>query len=279
MAEPEVLPESNMIGDIDMGSMTIMPEMVVVENTADQDFVAALGALEDLIRDKTANVPTKTGGSYSYSYADLGAALGHIRPILAEHGFAVVQPVSTNENGFVCVSTTLVHTSGVRFETEPLRMRQPDDPKLLGGTITYLRRYSLLASVGLATEDDDATAASKSTRKAAAKPAPEAPPEPVATTRMSRTSRPSGHAEPAGGQAEAERPLTGKMTEPQRRKMMAEFKDHAFVDSTDRHEFIRDVVGIDVASSADLTASQASQIIEALVALPPEPQLPDGTEF
>ena len=69
------------------------------------------------------------------------------------------------------------------------------------------------------------------------------------------------------------------MTEPQRRKMMAEFKDHAFVDSTDRHEFIRDIVGIDVASSADLTFTQAGKIIDALTALPPEPQLADGMEF
>jgi len=38
-------------------------------------------------------------------------------------------------------------------------MRQPDGAQALGSLLTYLRRYSRLAALGLATEDDDGKAA------------------------------------------------------------------------------------------------------------------------
>lgn len=120
--------------------------------------VAALGALDDLRRDKTAKVETKGGGSYSYAYTDLAGVLGAVRPVLAAHGFAVVQPCESGA-GVVSVSTVLVHASGHRFDSPPLSMRQPETPQALGSLLTYLRRYSLLGALGLATEDDDGKAA------------------------------------------------------------------------------------------------------------------------
>jgi hypothetical protein len=94
----------------------------------------ALAALDDITRTQTADT-----GTYTYRYADLGTILGAVRPRLAEHGLAVVQLVSSDlDRGAVLVSTQLRHCSG----------------------ITYLRRYSVLALLGLATEDDDGAAAS-----------------------------------------------------------------------------------------------------------------------
>jgi hypothetical protein len=226
--------------------------------TGAADYVAALSALEDLVRDKKASVPTKTGGSYSYSYADLADALGHIRPILAEHHFAVTQPAYTDEHGFVCVSTTLVHSSGAVFPSDPLRMRQPDQPQALGSIITYLRRYSLLAAVGLATEDDDGAAASS--QRASRKPAPAATPAaegPVPTTRMSRTSRPAVQdAQPAG----THQPITDKQLGMMQSLMTAK----KFVDRDDRLAFVGDVLGRQVASSKELSSQEASRVINAL---------------
>jgi len=129
--------------------------------TASSDLVAALGALDDLKRDRTAKVETKGGGSYSYAYTDLAGVLGAVRPVLAVHGFAVVQPVAT-DSGSVVVWTELVHRTGERFPSPALSMRQPDGAQALGSLLTYLRRYSLLAALGLATEDDDGKAASSS---------------------------------------------------------------------------------------------------------------------
>jgi hypothetical protein len=121
---------------------------------ASGDLVDALGDLDDIDRDKRASITSdRTGKSFDYTYADLAAVLGHVRPILARHRLAVVQPVETTDQGFVAVSTVLVHTSGQRFPSPALRLRQPDDARTLGSTITYLRRYSVLAALGLATED------------------------------------------------------------------------------------------------------------------------------
>jgi ERF superfamily len=85
-----------------------------------------------------------------------------------------VQPVETTD-GDVSVSTVLVHVSGERFASPALAMRQPDNAQALGSLLTYLRRYSLLAALGLATEDDDdgkaATTAASMNRPAAPWPA------------------------------------------------------------------------------------------------------------
>src|SRR3954468_1824057 len=110
-----------------------------VDATASADLVAALGALDDLKRDRTAKVETKGGGSYSYAYTDLAGVLGAVRPVLAAHGFAVVQPCESGA-GVVSVSTVLVHASGHRFDSPPLSMRQPETPQALGSLLTYLRR-------------------------------------------------------------------------------------------------------------------------------------------
>jgi len=122
-------------------------------------------------------VETKGGGSYSYAYTDLAGVLGAVRPVLAAHGFAVVQPVAS-AGVEVVVWTELVHRSGERFPSPALSMRQPDGAQALGSLLTYLRRYSLLAALGLATEDDDGKAASvtppRQTRPRAAAPVDEA---------------------------------------------------------------------------------------------------------
>ena len=41
--------------------------------------------------DKTAEVPTRAGGKFSYSYVSLGHLIAKTRPVLNEHGLAIVQ--------------------------------------------------------------------------------------------------------------------------------------------------------------------------------------------
>jgi hypothetical protein len=71
--------------------------------------------------------------------------------------------------GRLGVTTILVHTSGGRVATGPLPMPAPNDPQKVGSAITYARRYALMATLGLAAEDDDGQAA---------KPAPSRPAAP-----------------------------------------------------------------------------------------------------
>jgi hypothetical protein len=127
--------------------------------------VAALGELADVGRTKTADA-----GQYRYRYADLAAVLEQVRPVLARHGLAVMQAVDTEPAGqaaAVSVSTLVVHVSGAVHQSPPLRLTAPNDPQKVGSAVTYARRYSLMATLGIAAADEDDDGA-------AARPAPPA---------------------------------------------------------------------------------------------------------
>jgi ERF superfamily len=117
--------------------------------------VAALGELSDVPRDRTAAM-----GTYSYRYADLAAVLGVVRPVLAAHGLGLTQ-WPTVEDGDAVVTTTIWHTSGQWLAAPPLRLPAGDTAQQVGSAISYARRYTLLAVLGMATEDDDGAAASR----------------------------------------------------------------------------------------------------------------------
>lgn len=105
-----------------------------------------------LVADKAVN---NKDGTLRYSYADLGDALETCRACLNKHEIAVVQmPAATARNG-IEVTTMLVHSSGEWIRSTPLFMPVSGGAQDVGSAITYARRYSLLAMVGLAPEDDD----------------------------------------------------------------------------------------------------------------------------
>jgi len=125
--------------------------------------VAALNELPRIAKGNTAKVPMKSGGTYSYTYADLGDVIDSVRPVLYKHGLAVMQDV-TGEGRSVFVQTIILHTSGDVLRFGPISLPAGDTPQTMGSAVTYCRRYALLAALGIATEDDDGQAA---------KPAPE----------------------------------------------------------------------------------------------------------
>jgi hypothetical protein len=61
------------------------------------------------------------------------------------------------------VVTTIYHagTGDCIYGSYPLVSMDKNDPQKLGGSLTYARRYALLALLGIATEDDDAASATK----------------------------------------------------------------------------------------------------------------------
>lgn len=122
-------------------------------------FVAALGQVGTIVRDRTAKVPTKTGPGYEYNYADLASVLEHVRPILAANGLGVVQALDSPDDHHVRVYTTIIHTSGATMDFGPLVFAAGSTPQQAGSAATYMRRYSLMAALSIATEDDDGQAA------------------------------------------------------------------------------------------------------------------------
>ena len=115
--------------------------------------VKVQGAIKTAVKDAT-------NPAFRSKYADLGAVWEAVKPALQANGFAVVQsPNFEGDNMYL--ETTLLHVSGERMTGRyPLRPTKPD-PQGFGSAITYARRYSISAMLGVvADEDDDGNAAS-----------------------------------------------------------------------------------------------------------------------
>ncbi len=115
-------------------------------------FIAAQKATEAVKK-------ASTNPAFKSKYADLAAVVEAIVPALNAHGIGVIQFPSF-DGEIVGVTTTLLHKGGSSV-TGTLHMRPTKaDPQGIGSSVTYSRRYSLMAMVGAAPEDDDGNAAS-----------------------------------------------------------------------------------------------------------------------
>lgn len=110
------------------------------------------------------------GGSFSYNYADLASVWETVRKPLSSNGLSIVQ-TTKNEGDIVSVCTMLLHTSGEHIEScLSLKLKDPSDPKALGSALTYLRRYGIMGTVGVAPSDDDGDAANEAKEDKAPQP-------------------------------------------------------------------------------------------------------------
>jgi hypothetical protein len=119
-----------------------------METELGQDLAAALVQAQSefptIPKNKTADA-----GKYSYKYADLPDILDAIRPVLKKHGLAVIQA----PDGDVLV-TVIIHESGQSISGR-IPLPTGKSPQELGSWLTYLRRYSLTAMLGIAADEDD----------------------------------------------------------------------------------------------------------------------------
>jgi hypothetical protein len=94
--------------------------------------------------------------SYSSRYSTLAACLDACRNQLAENGLAIIQTIRTDNEDKMYLCTRLVHgMSGEWIESDYPIICALDNPQAVGSALTYARRYSLCALVGIASEDDD----------------------------------------------------------------------------------------------------------------------------
>lgn len=122
--------------------------------------VNALAELTVVEAQRTATIPTKTGGSYAYKYADIGDVVKLTRPVLAAHGIVALTPVIDHGDGLACM-VTLLHSSGDRLDLGPFPFPHGRDAQSTGSMVTYHRRYALVAALGMAAGDDDDGATAK----------------------------------------------------------------------------------------------------------------------
>ena len=114
-----------------------------------------------------------TNPHFRSHYADLASIWDACRGPLGANGLSIVQFPCDGEVGRIGLCTMIVHSSG-EWMSETITVKAlKEDPQFLGGVLTYLRRYSLAAVVGVtATEDDDGNAASTPANARVSAPAP-----------------------------------------------------------------------------------------------------------
>lgn len=91
---------------------------------------------------------------FKSKYADLASVWSACKDPLTKNGLSVLQMMDYKEGQLVLL-TTLAHASGqwVRSCLPVLSAKQ--DAQSIGSAITYMRRYSLAALVGVTTDEDD----------------------------------------------------------------------------------------------------------------------------
>lgn len=115
----------------------------------------AQAVIENPIKEKENTFFKNSKGGASH-YADLAAGLDHIRPALSAQSIAVFQVSTTDSFGNMVLLTRLIHgPSGQWIESEYYVCKAELDHQKRGSALTYARRHSLFAIVGIAGADDD----------------------------------------------------------------------------------------------------------------------------
>lgn len=119
-----------------------------------------LTTLLEALAKAQAEFPTlpKDKNGYNYKYTDLDTVISTLRPILAKHNIGFMQSLTTTETGKQAITTRLFNTAGEWLEdTTPLpdiSLAKGNAAQNLGAAITYMKRYTLCAMLGVSCDED-----------------------------------------------------------------------------------------------------------------------------
>lgn len=123
--------------------------------------------MANIKKNKKVIVPTKSGKEFSYNYTDLAKVNDYIAS-LGESYYQYIETLTNPVTGELVDYVYTVRISSDGKESKPLKgCRIVQSKTSTGGSnsqeygsgVTYARRYSLCLAYGLATEDDDGSAA------------------------------------------------------------------------------------------------------------------------
>lgn len=191
---------------------------------------------------------------FKSKYAALPDVVAIANPIITKHGLSVSQFISMDGTGRDILTTYLMHTSG-QFIVQDMPLHLVPDkngfvtPQIQGASVTYARRYSYMAVLGLvADEDDDGNLASQSS---------------PASAKAQSSSLGEKVAKVAGKPVSGDNPATDNMV-----KMIWAIC-HKSLNWVDAQMFdtIDEITGRRVDKLNDLTFNEAKAVIENLKAL------------
>lgn len=97
---------------------------------------------------------------FNNKYVDLAGVIEATQAALNKYGLVVIQTPEHDQVKGMVLRSTLLHESGASIISDYPLNPIKNDPQGLGSAVTYARRYSMMALLGIAPEDDDGNAAS-----------------------------------------------------------------------------------------------------------------------
>jgi hypothetical protein len=221
------------------------PELIVA-------LVAAQKALQPLKE-------SATNPHFNSKFAPLDQVNPAALKVLNEHGLAWATMPSILADGSPSLRYFLMHIGGGVLEGEMKLLPVKLDPQAQGSAITYARRYSVMAMLGLVAEsDDDGHAATRQqpTKRAQRGPLPPAEDPWVVDTATGEM------AEPATPHTAGPRPVTPE----QLTKLGVVFTKAGVVRKEERLAITSSIVDRDVTSAKALTLAEAHKVIDHMQA-------------
>lgn len=125
-----------------------------MEDNLSTKFMKVLNEVPNFVTDETAQAGKKT-----YKYLNLATILKTIKPVFEKHGLAFSQRVTFDDTGEARQVIGTVETIIFDDKEQMVACSYPffvtGDPQQVGSAITYARRYSLYAVLGIFPDKDD----------------------------------------------------------------------------------------------------------------------------
>jgi hypothetical protein len=222
----------------------------VPDGTLAAALIALQARLPRITKDDEAQVGPRT-----YRYANLASIHNAVFPLLAEHGLYWTCCPTMIEGAFV-LHYELVHVGGEQIDgLYPLP--SSGSPQQIGSAITYARRYTLTAVLGIAPaeDDDDAAETPPVTWNAPANP----------RTRKMRHVRDTAGEETDWTTGPPDERAPGSISKGQLTRVHMWFTKRGITDRADWLAYAMSVLDLpELGSSKDLSYEQAEQLIKHL---------------
>lgn len=233
---------------------------------------AALAAVQaelpEVGKNRTADVKNKEGRFlYAYSYADLSDVSAAVLPVLGRHDLAFAAFPGHQPDGKFGLRYYLLHSAGGSLEGF-FEIDDKGGMQLVGGRITYARRYCLCAVTGITADEDVDAREGERSRTAQRKPRTSSPPPAQAATRP----RPAAGSVPVTGTGGDLPPLPGEEPGevPARTDTLRVIAKHLDRLGVEQRNFLRVTAQIAedaVGSSEQLTEAAAQKVADTVKSL------------
>jgi len=249
--------------------------------TALADFQASVPVVE---RDRNVIVEHKDGTSHDYDYATLSNVTQKILPELGRRGLSFTALPGLGSDGKLALRYLLMHKSGGYIHAE-FPLSGQGGIQVIGGAITYARRYCLQAVTGVAAEQDDDAATAQAAEQAAGQTAQrrrrdQARTEQAAANTARRRDKAADEPPPADRptsgaprQYSAPRNPEATVSGPQQQKLIMQFRDlgqhlpegsEQPISRESRLRIVSGLMGRQIGSIKELNAGEAHELIEVI---------------